>query len=67
MIYSSDLDSVLSMFKRNTVIDYEFYFACLDKIDMLKWCLYHNPNPKICEPALTNLSNCYAKFFMYNA
>ena len=35
MIYSSDLDSVLSMFKRNTVIDYEFYFACLDKIDML--------------------------------
>jgi hypothetical protein len=46
-----------------TVIENE----CLDKIDMLKWCLYHNPNPKICEPALTNLSNCYAKFFMYNA
>lgn len=46
-----------------TVIENE----CLDKIDMLKWCLFHNPNPKICEPALSDLSNCYAKFFMYNA
>jgi len=40
---------------------------CLEKIEMLKWCIVHNPQPKICEPILKDLSNCYTKFFMYNA
>ena len=40
---------------------------CLDKIEMLKWCMVHNPQPKICEPILNDLSKCYTKFFMYNA
>lgn len=44
MVYSADLDSVLSLLKRQSIQDesqpmgaesYEFYFACLDRIDIL--------------------------------
>jgi hypothetical protein len=40
MVYSADLDSVLSMLKRSSAQEltpeqYEFYFACLDRIDIL--------------------------------
>ena len=42
LIYSSDLDTVLSLLKRQAKQDkiiekdlYEFYFACLDRIDIL--------------------------------
>lgn len=42
-MYSADLDSVLSMLKRQAVNEqeglstdnYEFYFACMDRIDIL--------------------------------
>jgi hypothetical protein len=42
-VYSADLDSVLSMLKRQAVNEqkglstdnYEFYFACMDRIDIL--------------------------------
>lgn len=41
-MYSADLDSVLSMLKKQAALDenlrlsnFEFYFACLDRIDIL--------------------------------
>ena len=40
LVYSADLESVLSMLRRSaaeplTKEQYEFYFACLDRIDIL--------------------------------